>query len=53
MRLHRLLFALLLVVAVLLLLLLLLEHETIEPTPDSTLAHTTQGTTKEMPRLSV
>jgi hypothetical protein len=51
MRLHCLLFALLLLVAVLL--LLLLEHETIEPTPDSFLAHTTQGTTKEMPRLSV
>jgi hypothetical protein len=52
MRLHRLLFALLFV-AVLLLLLLLLEHETIEPTPDSTLAHTTQGTRKELPCLSV
>jgi hypothetical protein len=51
MRLHRLLFALLFVAV--LLLLLLLEHETIEPIPDSTLAHTTQGTTKEMPRLSV
>ena len=49
MRLRRLRFALLLFAV----LLLVLEHETIEPTPDFTLAHTTQGLTKEMPCLSV